>query len=78
MNFTPVVSNSNVSILRIQWTSDKAAQEKLSVIQCIATFQGSTIPCKTSIVTVNFSSNEQGIVMVFTGFILLMASVSIM
>lgn len=45
--------------LSIKWTGDQYIQEQLKVLQCIANFQGSTHPCKTSVVLVNFevSSN---------------------
>lgn len=45
--------------LNVNWTGDRYIQEQLKVVQCIANFQGSTHPCKTSVVLVEFevSSN---------------------
>ena len=42
--------------LNFTWTRDSYVREQLKIIQCIANFQGSTHPCKTSVVNVMFSA----------------------
>lgn len=46
--------------LKITWTPDRYVQERLKVLQCVANFQGSTHPCRTSVVTVEFEVSNKG------------------
>lgn len=54
---TSTVSNYH---LNLTWTQDNSEREKLRIIQCKATFHGSTYPCKTAVVNVNFLDINQG------------------
>jgi hypothetical protein len=64
-SYPPVIDDSSspaLSIYRynISWTSDKDVREKLKVVQCVANFEGRSRPFKTSVVSINFLDNEQG------------------
>ena len=40
--------------LEINWTDDRQVQEQLKLLQCVANFEGSTHPCRTPVVIVDF------------------------
>lgn len=40
--------------LNINWTSNRQVQKQLNVLQCVANFEGSTHPCRTPVVIVDF------------------------
>ena len=56
---SPTVSNYHI---RIRWTSDKDIREQLKVIQCVANFECSSRPFKTSVISLNFLDNGEGTV----------------
>jgi hypothetical protein len=64
-SYPPVIDDSSSPALSIyhisiSWTSDKGIREKLKVVQCVANFAGRSRPFKTSVVSINFLDNEQG------------------
>lgn len=64
VNFYLIDSSSSVTEtsyhVNISWTFNKDIREQLKVIQCVANFQCRTQSCKTSIVSINFTDIEQG------------------
>lgn len=54
---SPAVSNHRIGI---NWTSDKGIREQLKVIQCVAIFECNSRPFKTSVISINFLDNGEG------------------